>query len=161
MQSKEITIRNFSTKDLDKVIEINRLCLPENYIPEFFLDIHRNCSDAFQVAEVNGDIVGYVMCRLENGFSDFKRFRVVKKGHIVSIAVRPECRKIGIGSALLNEMIRILRSFAVNECFMEVRVNNFNAIKLYKKNGFEFIRRVHAYYQDGADAYTMGINFSI
>ncbi|MCZ2845004.1 MAG: ribosomal protein S18-alanine N-acetyltransferase [Candidatus Bathyarchaeota archaeon] len=160
MHSKRITIRNFNTKDLDKVIDINRLSLPENYIPAFFLDIHKNCSDAFQVAEVNGDIVGYIMCRIENGFSDFKRFRVVKKGHIVSIAVRSEYRKMGIGSALLNETIKVLRRFAVNECFMEVRVNNFNAIKLYKKIGFEFIRRGHGYYQDGSDAYTMGINFS-
>ena len=160
MHSMRINIRNFSTKDLDKVIEINRLSLPENYIPAFFLDIHKNCSDAFQVAEVNGDIVGYVMCRLENGFSDFKRFRVVKKGHIVSIAVRPEFRKMGIGSALLNEVIKVLRRL-VNECFMEVRANNFNAIKLYKKNGFKFFRRAHGYYQDGSDAYIMGINFSI
>jgi len=159
MHSKKIAIRNFSTKDLDKVIEINRLSLPENYIPAFFLDLHKNCSDAFQVAEVNGEIVGYVMCRLENGFSDFKRFRVVKKGHIVSIAVRPEFRKMGIGSALLNEVIKVLRRL-VNECFMEVRANNFNAIKLYKENGFEFFRRAHGYYQDGSDAYIMGMNFS-
>ena len=129
MQAKKITLRNFSIKDLEKVIEINRLCLPENYIPAFYLDIHKNCSDAFLVAEINGELVGYIMCRLENGFSDFKRFRVVKKGHIVSIAVKPEYRKMGIGGTLINEAVKALRGFTVSECFMEVRVNNFDAIK--------------------------------
>ncbi len=161
MQSKKIILRKFSKEDLEKVIQINRTCLPENYIPAFFLDIHKNCPDAFIVGEIDGKVIGYIMCRLESGFSDFKRFRIVKKGHIVSIAVIPNYRRIGIGSALLKETLEALRKHEISECFMEVRVNNYEAIKLYRKINFEVVRRLPGYYQDGSDAYAMGKNLAI
>lgn len=157
MSTKNLTLRKFSAEDLDDVILLNRECLPENYTPLFFLDIRKNCPDSFLVAQMNGDILGYIMCRLENGFSDFRKFRVVKKGHIVSIAVKKEYRKKGIGGKLLIEAVNTLKKQKVSECFMEVRTINHNAINLYKKIGFESIRKIKAYYQDGADALVMGI----
>ncbi len=155
MLSKNTLLKKFSSEDLDKVIEINRSCLPENYISSFFLDIFKNCPDAFLVAKVDGEIVGYIMCRLESGFSDLKRFRIVKKGHIVSIAVMHKYRKKGIGTILLDEAIKALKKHSVDECFMEVRANNVEAMRLYENKGFALIRRVQGYYQDGEDALLM------
>ena len=160
MSSKKILLDRFSLKDLDKVIEINLVCLPENYIPSFFLDIYKNCPDAFLVAKVDGEVVGYIMCRLESGFSDLKRFRLTKKGHVVSVAVKNEYRKKGIGTTLLEEAIIALKKYSVTECFMEVRTSNHEAINLYRKMGFELVRKTQGYYQDGADALLMRLNFS-
>jgi len=157
MSTENLILRKFSAEDLDNVIRLNRECLPENYTPLFFLDIRKNYPDSFLVAQMEGDILGYIMCRLENGFSDFRKFRVVKKGHIVSIAVNKEYRKKGIGRKLLIEVVNVLKKQNVGECFMEVRTTNHNAINLYKKIGFESIREIKAYYQDGADALVMGI----
>ena len=161
MSTKKIALRKFSSKDLEKVMLVNQECLPENYAPSFFLDISKNCPDAFLVAQINGDLVGYIMCRLENGFSDFKRFRVVKKGHIVSIAVKPEYRRKKVGSILLRGAIEALRKYDMNEVYMEVRTANQNAINMYNKLDFEFIRKVKSYYQDGSDAHMMGIKIPV
>ena len=152
-------MRQFIPDDLPQVIEINRICLPENYNSTFFLDIYRNCPDAFVVAEVNGKVVGYIMCRLEHGLSETRRFRLVKKGHIVSVAVLPEYRRTGIGSALVTEALRSLSKDRAEECFLEVRVTNESAIDLYKKLGFTITRKASHYYFDGADAYVMSFRF--
>lgn len=98
----EVILRRFSNADLDDVMTINRTYLPENYGAYFFLDIYKNCPNAFLVAEASGRIVGYIMCRLESGFSEFGRMRPARKGHIVSVAVVPDYRRMGVGSALMT-----------------------------------------------------------
>lgn len=148
-------VRPFRPPDLNSVIEINRKCLPENYSVNFFMDIYQNCPEAFLVAEVEGRVVGYIMCRLERGFSDFNRLKMVKKGHVVSIAVLQEYRRRGIGSSLIAQALRNLANLQAKECYLEVRVSNEAGIKLYRKFGFEITRRITSYYHDGEDAYVM------
>jgi ribosomal-protein-alanine N-acetyltransferase len=155
MLTQNYAIRQFAPSDLGAVIEINRSCLPENYAPSFFLDNFRSCPQGFLVAETSEGIVGYVMCRIEHGFSEFKRFRLARKGHIVSLAVIPSHRHAGIGSALVANAIIALAQYGADECYLEVRVTNHPAILLYRKLGFEITRRVASYYFDGADAFIM------
>jgi len=151
----EFKIRRFEPKDLERVIYINRVCLPENYWPGFYLENYRNCPEAFLVAEVGGEIVGYVMCRMERGFSDFGKFSIVKKGHVISIAVLKEYRRRGIGLRLMVDSMKAMAERGAKEIYLEVRVSNFPAINLYRKLGYEVVRRIRGYYADGEDAYVM------
>jgi ribosomal-protein-alanine N-acetyltransferase len=153
----EFSMRKFDTRDLDAVIEINRTCLPENYASFFFIDTYRSCPSAFVVAEVGSKLVGYIMCRVEHGFSDIRRVRFVRKGHIISIAVIPEYRRLGIASGLVNRALQALREINADECYLEVRTSNENGLKLYEKLGFAAARRVSHYYADGAEAIVMVI----
>jgi len=148
-------LRPFRPEDLSQVIEINRVCLPENYSPYFFMEVYKSCPEAFIVAEVNRKVIGYIMCRLEFGFSDVRRFRMVRKGHVVSVAVMPDQRKQGIGRELVVMSLKALELHGAEECFLEVRVVNEEAVSLYKHMNFETIRVVSHYYHDGADAYLM------
>jgi len=148
-------LRPFRPEDLSQVIEINRVCLPENYSPYFFMEVYKSCPEAFIVAEVNRKVIGYIMCRLEFGFSDVRRFRMVRKGHVVSVAVMPDQRKHGIGRELVVMSLKALELHGAEECFLEVRVVNDEAVSLYKQMNFETIRVVSHYYHDGADAYLM------
>ena len=96
------------------------------------------------------------MVRIETGFSDFHRFKLTRKGHVVSIAVLPEHRLKGIGkSLLLTAMEKMVEHYKCQETFLEVRVSNTAAISLYKKLGYKEIRRIPYYYLDGEDAYLM------
>jgi ribosomal-protein-alanine N-acetyltransferase len=151
----KVSLRQFNTKDLESVIEINRTCLPENYASFFFIDTFQNCPSAFRVAEVGTQIVGYIMCRVEHGFSDIKRLKFVRKGHIISIAVMPEFRRAGVASELVKQALNALHDMKVDECYLEVRDTNETAIKLYEKLGFSLARRVPHYYADGAEALVM------
>ncbi len=148
-------VRRFEEKDLDSVMEINKTCLPENYSASFFLDVHAKLSEAFLVA-VNGDsVVAYIMCRLERSFPEVSKFRFVKKGHIISIAVLPEHRRKGIASELIRRAEKSLLEREAEEYFLEVRVSNKSAQDLYKALGFMEARTIPFYYHNGEDAMVM------
>jgi ribosomal-protein-alanine N-acetyltransferase len=136
-------------------MHINRVCLPENYTDYFFIELHQKFPETFIVAEENGEVVGYIMCRIELGLSNFGFGGLLKKGHIVSVAVMHQHRRKGIGKALVAQALENMRIYNAKQCFLEVRVTNTPAIELYKKLGFEITRTIHGYYSDGEDAYVM------
>jgi len=150
-------LRPFHPDDLSSVIEINRVCLPENYSPYFFMEVYKSCPEAFIIAEKERKVAGYIMCRLEFGFSDVRRFRMVRKGHVVSVAVMPDFRRQGIGKELVLAAMKALELHGAEECFLEVRTANEDAVRLYKNMGFDTSRVATHYYHDGADAYVMTI----
>jgi ribosomal-protein-alanine N-acetyltransferase len=150
-----IKLRKFAISDLEAVKHINQVCLPEHYTDLFFLDLSRRFPETFIVAEENGKIVGYIMCRIEVGLSNFGSGGVVKKGHVVSVAIMPEHRHRGIGTALVNKAIEGMRMYRAKQCYLEVRVTNEGAVGLYKKLGMQVTRTNHGYYADGEDAYVM------
>jgi ribosomal-protein-alanine N-acetyltransferase len=81
-------------ENLHSVIEINLNSLPEHYTEYFFESILKELPESFIVAEISGKIIGYVMCKIEFGFSNFRKLGFVKKGHVVSIAILEEHRGI-------------------------------------------------------------------
>jgi len=140
------------------VVNINKVCLPENYSNGFFIDLYERFPDTFIVAEKDGVVIGYIMCRIESGFSgmSIKPFGMSKKGHVISIAVLPENRNLGVGRALIEEALHAMStSYEAKSCFLEVRVTNIPALNLYKRTGFEIDRTMKGYYSDGEDAYIM------
>lgn len=146
--------------DLQSVMHINRLCLPENYTDYFFIDLYHRFPETFIVAEENGKVVGYIMCRIEVGLSNFGFKGLIRKGHIVSVAVLPPYRRKGIGEALVAKAMEGMQVYNAKQCFLEVRMTNEPAINLYKKLGFEVTRAIHGYYADGEDAYLMSREIS-
>ncbi|MEM2522106.1 MAG: ribosomal protein S18-alanine N-acetyltransferase [Candidatus Bathyarchaeia archaeon] len=148
-------LRKFTAKDLERVTYINRTCLPENYTDYFFIDLYERFPETFIVAEENGEVVGYIMCRIETGLANFGLGGFIKRGHVVSIAVMPQHRGKGIGEALVKKAMEGMRLYNAKQCFLEVRVTNTPAINLYKKLGFKIVRIIRGYYSDGEDAYLM------
>ncbi len=146
--------------DLQSVMHINSLCLPENYTDYFFIDLYRRFPETFIVAEENGKVVGYIMCRVEVGLSTFGFKGLIRKGHIVSVAVLPPYRRKGIGEALVAKAMDGMQVYNAKQCFLEVRMTNEPAVNLYKKLGFEVTRTIHGYYADGEGAYLMSCEFT-
>jgi ribosomal-protein-alanine N-acetyltransferase len=148
-------LRKFVPDDLQKVMQINRVCLPENYTDVFFVDLYQKYPQTFIVAEENGDLIGYIMCRIEIGLSNMGMGGLTRKGHVVSLAVMPERRRKGVASALLKQAMEGMQSYKAKQIYLEVRVTNDEAIGLYKKLGLETARTIGGYYSDGEDAYVM------
>jgi ribosomal-protein-alanine N-acetyltransferase len=148
-------LRKFAPNDLQSVMQINRLCLPENYTDFFFIDLYQRFPETFLVAEENGKIIGYIMCRIEVGLSNFGLGGLIRKGHVVSIAVLPEGRRKGVAQALMTAAMEGMRYYKAKQCYLEVRVTNTASISLYKKLGFEVSRIIEGYYSDGENAYLM------
>ena len=155
-----IVIRRCGIEDIGGVISVNRRTLPENYSTSLFLAMLRRFGDIFFVAvDVSTDsIVGYCMNKMEyNAPSFFNSKRKVTKGHVFSIGVLHAYRRRGIASALMVVSLKRMFLLGASEVFLEVRVSNVPAQKLYYKLGFEVVMRVPRYYADGEDAYVMAV----
>ena len=150
-------VRRCEQEDLQAVVEINMSTLPEHYSDYFFESILRELPESFIVAELDGRIIGYIMCKLEFGFSNFRKLGFVKKGHVVSVAVVAEHRGKGLGKALMQEGTSGMVSKKCDEVYLEVRVSNESAVRLYEHLGFVIKTKIRGYYRDGEDAYLMAL----
>ncbi len=107
-------------------------------------DIARPTTKYFAV-EAEGVVRGYAgVSALSGGEAD-----------ILTIAVSAALRGQGVGRALLRRLIGEARENSARLIFLEVREDNRAAISLYQSEGFEFIGRRPAYYNDGMTALTM------
>lgn len=136
----KITYHKLDGKYLDSVCELDRICFEVNWSRSVFESEISNPNAYYIVAVCSDRAVGY--CGI-----DF----VVDEGSITNLAVLPDYRNKGIASQLL----RLIEDFAFNEKLsfitLEVRESNYNAIKLYKKNGFKEVGRRKNYYSDNRE----------
>ncbi len=153
-------IREVREDEIEEVMRINRRELPENYPYFIFRYFYLTWGNYFLVAIEDGKVVGYIMGSIEKK-SNPRNPEVMEiegmpdeVGHIISFAVLREYQGRGIGSALLKEELERF-STAVKAVYLEVRVSNERAIKIYKKFGFKPIKVIKRYYLDGEDAYLM------
>ena len=144
-------IRCFKPADVKAVIDVNSK-LVEEYPVQFFLGLHYHAPKSFLVAVVDDRIAGYIMCRIERGWMGYKS---IMRGHIVSIAVRDEYNRCGIGTRLIEAGMESMKAYGVDEFFLEMRVTNEEALLFYKKFGFKIKKTMKKYYKDGTDAYYM------
>lgn len=70
------------------------------------------------------------------------------QGDVLTVGVDPDCRRAGVGSALLSAMVEAFRQRGGGNLFLEVRRSNLPARKLYEKFGFSEIGIRRNYYQD-------------
>jgi len=89
------------------------------------------------VALLNDKVVGYVTMR-----------HLVNEGHIGNIAVHEDYRKSGIGSALIEGLIREAEAQEMVGMTLEVRVGNRAAMALYHKYGFKVEGYRRGFYRD-------------
>lgn len=150
-------IRRCEKDDVPAVVGINAETLPEHYSDYFYYEILAEFPETFLVAELGGGMVGYIMGRIEYGFSHLKRLGLARKGHVVSVAVRPGHRGKGVGSLLMGTAQQAMGAKGATECYLEVRVSNAEAINLYQRLGYRTAGRLEGYYKDGEAALVMAI----
>ncbi len=99
----------------------------------------------FLVAEQDGAAAGYVGCQT-----------VLDEGYITNVAVSPDCRRQGIGCALIEELKKRAAQSELSFITLEVRASNTPAIALYEGAGFEPVGvRKHFYTAPAEDAVLM------
>jgi ribosomal-protein-alanine N-acetyltransferase len=139
----DFKIRSFGYEDLDQVRAIEKASFPDPYSKLLFRLLMLRVGGGFIVAQNEG-VMGYAISETRGD-----------KGHIISMAVSPEYRRVGIGEALLQETIKRFGS-KVKEMYLEVRVGNESAIRLYEKFSFKRTgERRTRYYPGGEDAIVM------
>ena len=150
-------IRRCEREDIASVVDINAETLPEHYSDYFYYEILSEFPETFLIAELEGSLIGYVMCRIEYGFSHLRKLGLARKGHVVSIAVREQHRGKGVGTMLMRATQEAMTKRNATESYLEVRVSNSEAIALYQRLGYKVSGRLEAYYKDGEAALVMAI----
>jgi len=138
-------IREFKRPDIKRVLEIEKASFSDPYPANILIDIY-NLGAGFLVAQENNRIVGYIIFWIK--YED--------EGHIISIAVDKNFRRLEVVTKLVESSIEAFRKFNVNRIKLEVRVGNKGARKFYSKIGFEEEKIVEEYYEDLEDAVIMG-----
>ena len=76
-------------------------------------------------------------------------------GHIITIDVISEARRLGVGSALLLAAEKRLREGGATAVALETAVNNAPAIRFYKEKGYFVEKTIRGYYSNQLDALLM------
>ena len=125
--AREILIREAEEKDVSAIYDIGGLCFSDAWRREtVHHDLMENEHSFYLVAEEDGFITGY-------GCFWF----IADEGQLVNIGVRPCCRRQGIGRMLLQKGIEEARGRGMQTMFLEVRVSNLSAQKMYETFGFK------------------------
>ena len=113
--------------------------------------------------ELTGKVVGYVLGKLddENATEKDALKGKMRHGHITSISVLREYRKLGIATKLMRACHNAMKTvYKAKYCSLHVRVTNRAAITLYRDVlGYEVTSVADEYYADKEDAYDMKLFF--
>ena len=137
-------ISSLRPSDFERIIAIEKEAFGE-YNPILFMTAYETFPDGFLVAEEGGHVVGFLTTVVTSLF-DVK---------ILSIAVDQRCQNKGFASMLLKALFQVLRTKGILRLLLEVRLSNIGAQRLYLSLGFNLVKVIAAYYQDGEDAYLM------
>jgi ribosomal protein S18 acetylase RimI-like enzyme len=143
-------IRQFEKADFETLWRIDQACFDPHLAysrPEMAFYMHRPGSFTL-VAEAEGGkgrgVLGFIVA--ETGR---------KSGHIITIDVVTEARRVGVGSALMRAAENQLAQAGALAVALETPVNNEAAIRFYKQQGYFVEKTVAGYYSGQLDALVM------
>ena len=132
-------------EDLDAVMEIERRSFPEPWTPGLFLhELKIPFSKTVLARSTSGELVGYVCW-----------WAVGDEIQILNVAVSPEHRRSGIGSALIDLVMSDAHEKQVRSVTLEVHRDNQSGAALYRSIGFVETGVRKNYYGRGKDAIIM------
>lgn len=100
----------------------------------FFFNAYRQANTQLIRTVDTNDVVGFSCAR--------------EGGYLLFLAVDPEYQGLGFGRELVGALAE-----EHDHITCHARVSNEDALAFYKQLGFEIIRRIDGYYEDGGDAY--------
>ena len=140
-----------TSEHLDQVAEIERLCFSDPWSRRMLSEHLENESAATIVAQgTDGTVLGYAGLLV-----------VLDEGYITNVAVRPEYRRQGIASELLEVFRRFGEGNHMAFLTLEVRASNTAARALYQKHGYAEVGCRKNYYEHPKeDAIIMTLEFA-
>ena len=100
----------------------------------FFSQAYRRSTVYCYWDPANEELIGFASAR--------------RDGYILFLAVSPEHRGEGFGERLVAQVAEDHRRVTCH-----ARTTNENALEFYDRLGFEVVRRIDNYYEDGGDAF--------
>lgn len=136
-----ILFRKGDERDAEEIALIESMSFKTPWSKEMILSEMREPLAHFFVAVLGESIVGYY------GF-----LHITDELHILNVAVHPEHRSKGIGTALMGHLLEEGRKLSARAITLEVRESNQSAIRLYERTGFCLAGVRPHYYTDKENA---------
>lgn len=134
----DMNIVRASREHIEDIVNVEKLSFKIPWSRQSITDeILNNEAAVYYCALAGGKAVGY------GGM-----WQVLDEGHITNIAVHPEFRQSGLGSALMEALLSEAERRGLKALTLEVRKSNLSAQALYRKYGFSDGGMRKKYYAD-------------
>ncbi|KAI1286004.1 N-alpha-acetyltransferase 50 [Halotydeus destructor] len=128
---------------------LNQVVFPVSYNDKFYKDV-LEAGELAKLAYYNDIVVGAVCCRVDSSEN-------MKRLYIMTLGCLAPYRGLGIGTIMLEHVLRIANNDKFDGIFLHVQISNETAINFYKKFDFEIIETKEHYYKriEPADAHVL------
>jgi ribosomal-protein-alanine N-acetyltransferase len=139
------------TRDLSDVLAIENISFPNPWHETTFRGEIQNDGLSYPLVVIHrtlDEVIGYIVY-----------WKIREEVQINNIAVHPDFKRMGIGEAILRNVIEEARAESAHYISLEVRPSNAAARRLYAKLGFELIGIRRNYYSNpDEDAIVLGMS---
>ncbi|HXX80970.1 MAG TPA: ribosomal protein S18-alanine N-acetyltransferase [Thermodesulfovibrionales bacterium] len=132
---KQVFIRDMTEEDIQSVLTIEKMSFSFPWTESSFFNEVRKPRSFAKVALLNDEIAGYLCAEC-----------VLDEAHILDLAVHPDYRRMGIATALVEQILEELKEKACRFLYLEVRASNYLAKRLYQGFGFRIVGTRKKYY---------------
>ncbi len=135
---EKIRIRRMRKEDIPEVSQIERLSFPSPWSSNIFsVELEKEKFAFYYLLEYQNRLVAY------GGY-----WKIKNEAHLVTLAVNPSFQRKGLGSRLLEYLLKEIQKQSLDTITLEVRSSNLIAQKFYKKFGFKKVALRSKYYAD-------------
>jgi len=134
----KIKIRRMGKEDIPRASHIERLSFPNPWSSNIFsVELEKEDFAFYYVMEYQHSLVAY------GGY-----WKIRNEAHLITFAVHPSFRRKGLGSQLLQHLLKEIEKQNLDKVTLEVRSSNSTAQKFYQEFGFKRIAIRPQYYID-------------
>ncbi|MCS5586920.1 MAG: ribosomal protein S18-alanine N-acetyltransferase [Porticoccaceae bacterium] len=131
IEAKGLLVQKMSADDLAQVVAIEQLASANPWSSQQFAD----CMHSTVLLIDKQLVVGFAVLAL-----------VADQAELHNIAIHPDRQGQGLGTVFLNALIKAIPT-VIKMFYLEVRVTNYRAIRLYYQLGFAKIGERRGYYR--------------
>lgn len=124
--ASKVSIRVMEREDIPQAVAMEQEYFGEPWSEQGFLEALKTPHALFLAAVWGEKLIGYCGVYLS-----------MDEGEITNVAVHRDYRRRGVGRRLLEELQRRTLELQVHTLFLEVRVSNESAVRLYESRGFK------------------------
>ena len=144
-----VHIRWMIRKDMAEVLEIENSSFEFPWSEDDFIRCLRQRNCIGMVAEFDERVVGFMIYELHKN-----------QLHVLNFAVRPDARRHGVGTQMVDKLVGKLSQQRRNRIVLEIRETNLAAQLFFKRANFRAVSVLRDYYDDTTeDAYVMQYRF--
>lgn len=145
MTSASLELRTLRLEDLSRIVAIEKAVYDDPWSERLLQEsLTASMTHTLGYFDQSGNCAAYSIYQV-----------IYTEGHLLNLAVAPDRQKQGVGSKLLDDILKDSGRRGAFSFYLEVRPSNQAARRLYEKKGFRSLLIREKYYSNGEDAIIM------